>query len=217
MSKFCENCGAEMDENDVVCNNCAPKAEEPAVEPATEATATTEATSNTAKKDTKKLAIIGGAIAAVVLVIVFLIFSLVGGKYKAPIKNIVKGMNKSDAKVFLKAYPDFLKMDKTYDDDKLKDQKKDMEKEYGDNVKYSCKILKKEKIEKDDLKHVEEYVKDTYDEDVKIKKGYELKVEEKYKGKDDFDYATTTKYVYKIDGKWKVLSVSPEYAKKSNK
>lgn len=217
MSKFCENCGAEMDDNETICKYCGPKAEEKVEEPVVETKGANESTSTPAQNDTKKMAIIGGAIIAAVIVLLIIIFSIVGGRYKAPIKNLVKGTNKADADIYLKAYPEFLDMGKTIDDEYLKDKIKDNEKDYGDNLKYSCKILGKEKIDKDDLKYVQDYIKETYDEKVEIKKGFEVKLEKKYKGKDDFDYYTSTAYVYKIDGKWKILDVSPEYAKKSAK
>lgn len=212
MSKFCENCGAEMEDNQVVCSNCGNGAEaEKVAEPVAEEVKANPTTSN--KSDLiKKVGIIGGIVAAVAI-IVAIIVSIVSSGWKKPLKNYVQGMNKCDSEKYLAAYPDFLKM-KTTDSD-LKDMKKNAEKEYGDNVKYSYKILKKEKIKKDELKDVEEYISKKYDEKVKVKKGYKVKIEAKTKGKEDYDYATSTRYVYKIDGKWKMLNVSPETAKKS--
>ncbi len=219
MSKFCENCGAEMDDNQVVCPNCGngAEAEKATVveETVEEVKETTTSKTSTAKSDNiKKIGIIAGIAVVAVAIIVFIV-SLISGGYKNPIKNMVKGMNKADADIYLKAYPDFLKMDKTIDDDYLKEQKKDDEKTYGDNVKYTVKFLKKEKIEKKDLEYVVDYVKEKYDEKVKISKGFKVKVEQRTKGKEDYDYGTTDMYVYKIDGKWYRLSVSPESAKKS--
>ena len=212
MSKFCENCGAEMADDQVVCSNCGNGAEaEKVAEPVAEEVKANPTTSNKSEL-IKKVGIIGGIVAAVAI-IVAIIVSLASGGWKKPIKNYVEGMNKCDSDKYLAAYPDFLEM-KTSDSD-LKDMKKNSEKEYGDNVKYSYKILKKEKITKDELKDVEEYIKNKYDKSVKVKKGFKVKVEYKMKGKDDFDYQTTNVYVYKIDGKWKMLNVSPETAKKN--
>lgn len=214
MSKFCENCGAEMEDNQVVCPSCGNGAE---AEKATEtATATEEVktnpTSSNKSETIKKVGIIGGIVAAIVIIIA-IIASIIGSGWKKPIKNYVAGMNKCDSDKYLSAFPDFLKM-KTTDSD-LKDSKKNDEKEYGDNVKYSAKILKKEKISKDELKDVEEYIQKKYDTKVSVKKGFKVKIEAKTKGKEDYDYGTSTRYVYKIDGKWKMLNVSPETAKKS--
>lgn len=214
MSKFCENCGAEMEDNQTVCPKCANGAEAEKVE---ETTATAEEvksnpTSSNKSETIKKVGIIGG-IAAAVVIIIAIIASIIGSGWKKPIKNYVAGMNKCDSEKYLSAFPDFLKM-KTTDSD-LKDSKKNDEKTYGDNVKYSAKILKKEKISKDDLNNVQEYINKKYDTNVKVKKGYKVKIEEKTKGKDDYAYGTSTRYVYKIDGKWKMLNVSPETAKKN--
>lgn len=222
MSKFCENCGAEMEENETVCKSCAPKTEpEEAKVEEPVAENTTSSTNEPAgkSKDVKKLAIIGGGIAVAVVALIVLIVSIVGGRYKAPIKNYYKGLNKCDASTYMKAFPEFVndKVNKNLDDDDLKDDKKDDEKVYGDNIKYSYKILKKTKIDKDDLKNVQEYVEKTYDEKVKITKGFKVKIEAKTKGKDDYSYGTMTEYVYKIDGKWYKMNVSPETAKKSIK
>lgn len=211
MSKFCENCGAEMEDNQTVCPNCGNGAEATATETVKEEASTTKVSFKD-PETVKKVGIIAG-IAAIVVIIIAIIASIAGNGWKAPLKNYVKGMNKCDSDAYLSAYPDFLEM-KTSDSD-LKDQKKNDEKEYGDNVKYSIKFLKKEKIDKDELKDVQEYIEKKYDKKVTVKKGYKVKVEAKTKGKEDYDYGTSTRYVYKIDGKWKMLNVSPETAKKS--
>lgn len=221
MSKFCENCGAEINENDTVCPNCnTPVGTENVAEKAevkVEETVKTETASTGKKPDTKTIAIIGGGIAAAVLAIIVIVVSIVSGFYKAPLKKYYKGLNKCDADSYAAAFPDFMKIGDSITDSKLKDQKKDEEKEYGDNVKYSYKILKKTKIEKKDLENVQDYIKTRYKESVKVTKGFKVKVKESIKGKDDYDYATSTKYVYKIDGKWYLLTVSPETAQSYKK
>lgn len=216
MSKFCENCGAEINDDVTVCPNCntpvggASTVAEPIKETVKTETASTSASS---KADTKKLAIIGGSIAAVVVVILAIIIGIVSGRYKSPIKKYYKGLNKCDADTYAAAFPDFMEVDKSVTDSSLKDQKKDDEKDYGDNVKYSYKILKKTKVDKDDLKNVQEYISKKYDKKVKVSKGFKVKIKNSVKGKEDYDYATSDRYVYKIDGKWYVLNVTPETAK----
>ena len=210
MSKFCENCGAEINDDVTVCPNCntAVGAEKVATE-----TTNTASTSTDKKADTKKLAIIGGGIAAAVIILITIIVSLVSGRYKAPIKKYFKGLNKCDADSYVAAYPDFLKKSDSIKDSTLKDRKKNLEKTYGDNVKYQYKILKKTKIEKKDLEKVQDYVNDKYKEKVKITKGFKVKTKQTIKGKDDYDYATDDIYVYKIDGKWYVLDIEPDDVK----
>ena len=70
MSKFCENCGAEINDDVTVCPNC--NTAVGAEKVATEATNTASTTTGS-KADTKKLAIIGGGIAAAVIIIITII------------------------------------------------------------------------------------------------------------------------------------------------
>lgn len=214
MSKFCENCGAEINDDVTVCPNCNTPVNGAGAQAQTVVEETVKTETTSAKKtDVKKMGIIGGAIAAVVVVIVALIVSLVSGRYKSPIKKYFKGLNKCDADTYAAAYPDFLEYSKSIKDSYLTDQKKDDEKTYGDNVKYSYKILKKTKIEKKDLEKVKDAIKDKYKESVKVSKGFKVKVKRTVKGKKDFDYGTSELFVYKIDGKWYMLNIDPENLK----
>lgn len=212
MSKFCENCGAEMNDNDVVCQHCGPQAE-PAVEPVVENTA--NGTSNSANSmDTKNIAIIGG-IAVAVIVVLIIIFSIFGGGWKKPIDNYFKGMGKFNADKYEKAYVEFIADDMDIDDDSMEKMEDYFEDEYGEKIKISYKIKEKEKIKKDDLEKVQEYVEEYYEEDVKITKGYKVKVKATIKGKDKEETNTEDMYVYKVDGKWGIISesLSPKDAK----
>lgn len=218
MSKFCENCGAEMDDNQVVCPSCGNGAEakvEETVASATETTTTTTSTtSSSANKDNlKKYGIIGG-IALAVIVILSIIISIVTSGWKKPIDNYFKGMEKANLKTYQKAYPDFYNDKMDLDEDDMDDMKDSLEDKYGEKIKISYKITKSEKIKKDDLKKVQEYIKKVYDEDVKVSAGKEVKVKATIKGKKDDDTDTSKMYVYKIDGKWKLFNTSPETAKK---
>jgi RNA polymerase subunit RPABC4/transcription elongation factor Spt4 len=210
MSKFCESCGAEINDEATVCPNCGATVTGAQAQAQTvvNETVNTETASTEKKGDVKKMAIIGGSIAAVVVVIVALLVSLIGGRYKSPIKKYVKGLNKCDAESYMAAYPSFLKMETK--DKTLTERKKNLEKTYGDNVKYSYKVLKKTKISKDDLKKVKEAIQDKYKENVKVSKGFKVKVKQTIKGKKDYDYATDYAFVYKIDGKWYILDIDPE-------
>lgn len=221
MSKFCENCGAEMDDNETVCKNCGPQAEVKPEEPKKDSTAKVEEKVNEVKSavqnmDTKKAAIYGG-IAVAVIVVLIIIFSIFGKGYETPIKNYFKGMEKAKASTYVKAYPEFMDMGDKYDDDDMEKMLDSLEDEYGEKIKISYKITKKDKIKKDDLKNVQKYIKQKYDEEVKVSKGYELKVKATIKGKDDDDTDTQKMYVYKINGKWSYLSISPKTAKDSLK
>ena len=216
MSKFCESCGAEINDEATVCPNCGATVTGSQAQAQAETqtvaseTVKTETASTGNNKDVKKLAIIGGSIAAAVIAIIVILSSIIGGRYKSPIKKYFKGLNKCDADTFVAAYPDFLKKDETYKDKTLTERKKNLEKTYGDNVKYKYSILKKTKIEKKDLEKVKDEIKDKYKESVKVTKGFKVKVKQTIKGKKDYDYATDYMYVYKIDGKWYLLDIDPE-------
>ena len=118
-----------------------------------------------------------------------------------------KGMQKADLKSYLKAYPEFMGMDKYIDQDDMDDMLKSLEKEYGKNIKISYKIIDTEKIKKDDLEKVKEKVSKYYDKDVKISEGYKVTVKSTIKGKDDSETDTDDMKVYKIDGKWYILGL----------
>lgn len=208
MSKFCENCGAEMADDEVVCKHCGPQAE-PVAEPVVENTSNaTSANSN----NTKNIAIIA-AVAAVVIILVIVIFSIFGKGWKKPIDNYFEGMEKGNVEKYLKAYPEFLDMDENIDEDDMEEMLDEFEDEYGEKIKISYEVTKKEKIKKDDLEDVQKYIKERYEEDVKVTKGFELKVKATIKGKDDEDTDSQKMYVYKIDGDWKYFSASPDTAK----
>ena len=213
MSKFCENCGAEMDDNQTVCPNCGNGAQQ-AQEPANESTYSNTSTSNSG--NIKNIAIIGGVIAAIVVVAAILI-NILGSGWKKPINNYFKGMQKANSKTYLSAYPDFYvdkyDLENTYDDDGMEEMLDDLEDEYGEKIKITYKVKSKESIKKDDLKKVQEYIEKYYEEDVKVSAGKKVKVKATIKGKDDSDTDTRTLYVYKIDGKWKVFNTSPSDAK----
>lgn len=132
--------------------------------------------------------------------------------YSKVVDNYFKGMEKADAEMYLKAYPDFIYSDEDIDDDDMEDMLEMFEDEYGENIKISYEITDETEIEKEDLENVEKYVLERYDEEVKISGGYEVEVEATIKGDDDEDTDTNDMYIYKVDGEWVYLNVSPETA-----
>lgn len=209
MSKFCQNCGSEVDDTAKNCPNCGAAVQEPTVKKEVKQEANNTSTKS-ASNNTKLFAIIGGAVAAL-LVVILLIVAL-GGGYKKPIDNFIKGMEKGNAKTMMKAFPAVMKEDlEDYiTDERLDDMKESLEDEYGKNIKITYKILDKEKIDKDDLKEVQEDLEDQYPDakksKVKVTAGYKLSVKMTIKGKDDKESDTVTMKVYKIGGKWCILS-----------
>ena len=131
-------------------------------------------------------------------------------EYQDPIEKYFKGLNKCDADTYLSAYPEFMDKSETIKDRTLTERKRNLERTYGDNVKYEFKILSETEIKDSDLKNIEEYISDRYKEKIELKKGYKVKIEQKIKGDKDFDYATDVIYVYSIDGTWYVMDIYPE-------
>lgn len=134
-------------------------------------------------------------------------------EYEEPIKNYFDGLNKCDAKMYASAYPKFIQIEKSIKDKTLKDRKKNLERTYGDNLKYSYEILLDKELKEYELENVEDYLYEKYKESTSIKKGYEVKVKERISGDNDFDETTEAIYVYNIDGDWYIIDVSPEKAR----
>ena len=199
MSKFCMQCGKEIEDDANVCVYCG------------SAQNTTGAAGDGAAKKKSFIPLIAAVV--VVLLVVIVIFNLLfSGGYKQPVDNMIKAIETGKGKYLYKTMPDFL-IAYRYDDEKKSEIIDDLddsleyvvemlEDEYGDDIKVSYKIKDKEKIDKDDLEDLEDDIKDTYDEKVKVSKGYELKIEMKIKGDDDKEKDTTKIKVYKIDGNW---------------
>lgn len=217
MSKFCEKCGAQMEDNMSFCMSCGAKVEG--------AVPTAEADTNgaAAKKLPEGAVKLGIAAIAVILVIV-IISSLFGSSYKDPIKSYEKIMNgkiskssveklapdeyweycadEADEKVkdYIKDYVDDLK-------DSYEDSIEEMEDEYGKNVKYSFKIEDKKELSDKKVEKIAEALNDRYDiKEKSVKKAYKLDVEVTVKGKEDDDDYDTEMVSVKIGGNWYLIS-----------
>ncbi len=129
--------------------------------------------------------------------------------YEDPIKNVVEGVGKANISKFMSAYPSFIaeNINQIIDEDYLQSQLEDYEDIYGNNIEMSYSITNKEEISEEDLKEEEEELKDTYDEDVDITKGYNLEVELKIKGDEDEDTEEDSFEVYEINGTWYLLEL----------
>lgn len=209
MSKFCESCGSELKDTDKVCPNCGAAVEEKATKKDVKKETVKASEANKPEKDNKKTMALVGGIAAAVIVVLIVIFSIVGGAYKTPIKNYFNGMEKQNAKTYIKAFPSFMKEDleDEYDDDAMEKMMSYYEKKYGDHIKISYKVLDKTKLDKDELKDVKEDLEDKYDDEkIKVTDGYEVCIKATIKGSDEKDIDYTSMKVYKINGKWCIVN-----------
>ena len=210
MSKFCENCGSELNDTDKVCPKCGTAVAETAtqkkdVKEKAKTKPEVESTVEAGAKDNKKTMILIGGIAAAVIIVLLLIIALCSGGYKKPVKYYFTGMEKSSSKTYLKQFPSFMKEDleDTYDDEALEKMMDSFEKKYGDKIKITYKVLDKTKIEKDDLDDVKDKLENKYDDEkIKVTDGYEVCVKATIKGSDEKDTSYTSFDVYKINGKW---------------
>ncbi len=210
MSKFCMECGKPMEDNEEICPSCGSAQSNSAVGNSADGTAV-------AKKSSKKAVL--GVVAAVVIVILLLIFkALFGGSYKEPIDNMFKAMETGKGKYLYKAMPTVI-----FDSEEFEDMKKSeiieqfddlleyvtdgLEEAVGDDVKVSVKYLDKEKIDKDEVKEIEEEYEDESDLKLKVSKGLEVEVEVTIKGDDDKKTEEMKLEVYKVNGDWCILDV----------
>lgn len=142
-----------------------------------EAPAATEAVEKAKKFPVKLVAILGVAVVAIIAVI--LLIGALSNTYKAPIKNEVKllntksyaqyeklsiaqfnGLCESEMKAIYKLRQKSDDYDKSEEKEDFKDEIEDMKDEYGNNYKYSIKIEDKEKIDRDELKDLQEDLRD---------------------------------------------------------
>lgn len=139
------------------------------------------------KEDPKGFGVKLGAIvlaAIIAIVAVFVVIGQLSNNYKTPIKVMQKYDNKktyydeSETMIAMlngfcekeiKAYVKLMKSSEDYKDEladakeDFKDTIADLKDEYGNNYKYTYKIVEKEKIDKDDLKDLRDNLRDLAD------------------------------------------------------
>ena len=177
---------------------------------------------NLSENKNTKYFILGGII-AIIAIVITIIALIACNAWKRPIDKLVKGIKKADTEILLSAFPDFVK-DEFKDELNLETMEKmlvklgeALEDEYGDNYKISYKVVEKDKIEKDDLEKIEKAFNDNMDKSIKVSAGYKAKIKLIVKGKEDSYDSTSIMYLYKINGKWSYLPVSPSEAEKALK
>lgn len=128
--------------------------------------------------------------------------------HEQPVKNVVEGLVEANSEKFLKAFPDYIsdQMKTMFTDEYLKSTVSKAEEEYGANIKMSYKILDKKDISEEDLREMEEEVKESFGKEIRITKGYKLGIEITTKGDKAEDKEEDVFKVYEIDGKWYMLA-----------
>lgn len=230
MSKFCMQCGAQIDDNAKSCPSCGATQNSvsdksadanvnsvnsigsEAVAAASTPMIDIDKIKNMPPEKKKKAALIAiiAVIAVVVLVILRLILS--AGAYKDTFSKFEDAVNSGKGKYIYRAMPEYIS-DSVFDDfkkseiidefdDTLSDIREICERKYGEDFEYSIEIKDKDPIKKSSLKNLEKSIRLAYGEKVDVTKGYEVTVREKYKGEDGKENETSTYAVYKIDGEW---------------
>ncbi len=224
MSKFCENCGAKLDDSAMFCDNCGNSVasnEQPITNTApsnAQAANFEQASVNPAKKilANKPLlfGIIGGAAAVVILVVVLLIVFFGGSKYDDALEayfdaSIGKYENFEDlapeaywSDVEARTKRSRLDMIKYYEAQNY-EWTKEAEEDYGKNLEVSYKILEEKDLGNAYLKAIQEDLKDSFNISTRtVTAAVALSVEVTISGDFDEKTATKTLYLVEIDGDW---------------
>lgn len=227
MSKICTNCGNQMDDATMFCVNCGSPVPTPTATPAPEKVKKAQPIDiGKLLKNPKNIVILAGIVVALVLV-VSVVFSLASpyigwrsgltnyfdlqeGKTSAVLKNIPK-----DAYEW---FDDKYEMDKKDITSDKKDYAEDVSKEnkdtYGDNVKYTFKVVKSKRFTKDMKEGLADGIENYYDIDAKkVKAAYSVQIEYDVSGKEAFDWGETMVTVAKIGNSWYVVSWNGEEGK----
>lgn len=203
---FCKFCGNEIPEG----AQCSCDEAQANAAPAAAPEATEEKPSNNAA------IVLAVGLVIILVIVISLVSAIANGGYKKPVNDFEKALNKADGKLLAECM---------YGDDMLDELDKDdyedlsttiewlvemCEEEVGDDVKFTIKIEDKEKLKKSELKDIEETYSESYDMDVKVKKGYVLEGTFKIKGDDDKEEEDIELTVVKLKGDgWKI---SPDSA-----
>ncbi len=198
MSKFCMQCGKEIDRKDMHCQYCGASQENLPGDSV-----------NSHNKGRGDLLVPVVAILSVILVIVIVTVNLtvLNNGYKKPLDSLFAAFNKQEYDYFEDALPDYITELDDYDADDAKTKFEDSVKNIiiDSNMELSYKVLDKNKIDKDDLKELEDNIEDKYNESVDVDQGYKVKIQLTFSMEDKEDTHKLTIPVYEIDGKWCIL------------
>lgn len=123
MSKFCGQCGAQLNDDATFCTNCGANLGQPAQQTNANQSVNTDAIKNAAataqakvsqgydaakntvttavkKGDKKTLAVVGGIVVLAVVLVIILLCLIFGGGYKTPLKKMVKAYTDGDGKAY---------------------------------------------------------------------------------------------------------------------
>lgn len=224
MSKFCKNCGAELNDDAAFCGRCGTQAESCTSCSCCDACQTSPAPADTngfagkinqfidqlKKKDKKALGILAGIAAALILIFV-LVLCLSGGGPENALDTYFDVMYRGKISKVEKIAPEKYWKSLDEDMDEIEDNMKTLykmrirglEDEYGDNIKISYKITDKDEVTKNTLNEMKDNIKSKYDIPKKtVTDACELEIELTIKGDEDKETREGSFFVVKVDGDW---------------
>ena len=193
MTRYCMNCGKEIDGRKSKCPYCK--------------TPHVYGEDNNVFKAEKiydPVVIITAVVSLILMaVIVILNLTVFNNKYKEPIDNIVSAVESGDVDYLIDAYPEYIT---DGNEDELENDLKISHKSFklvlGEDFEISYEIINKEKIPRDELNELPADVSEEYDEDISVSDGYSVEADFTYEGDSITKTITQKINVYKIDGDW---------------
>lgn len=214
---FCKNCGAQINEGSKFCPKCGTPAGNAggAAPGGTQGGYGGGGSVRTAKKPPYLAIGVVAVVAVVVIVAAVLIGKAIFGKgYEKPLKTLIKGVEEQDGEMILSAFSektiDAMEEQSGMKKSELEDM---MEEEFeymftdedidGDDIEIKYEVEKVKKLDKDDIKDIEDELKDYYDIKEDISAARELDVVlTTYIDGDEEDEEDVELIVIKVDGKW---------------
>lgn len=225
MSKFCHNCGNQINDIDVFCEHCGTKQVMQEISRPEVSQPKPERNYVELLKKNPKIAWICGGAIVTILLIVILAVALSGSPYKSTLDNYfavaVNGEYEKIEELAPEVFWEYLgesyygmsaeEVVEYYEDscddyfgDGLLEE---WEEEFGRNVKFSYKIVYENKLSERKLDNLQDALKDNYGikrKDVKL--AYEVELEAIISGSKDEDMEEVDLIVVNIDNEWYVVS-----------
>ncbi len=228
MSKLCQHCGAEMDDEALECPECLEKI------PGADAIRRRREEEKKAKKQ-KVIRTVSAAVLAVAFITgLTILVTVIAGKktdsYTKPIDTYIKGCVKNEYQDYISAFPDYYQMmlsqqfayivigDMTDDPDKIytadllyHDQYyRELAQKFGSNFEITYKVHKEDRISPEKLEQYQGEYQSYNPEalaDIVFEDGYELALTFTVKGNLGSNNVTMENFqIIKINGRWCIMS-----------
>lgn len=193
MSKYCMQCGKEIDNDLKKCSFCGAMQDMASV-------------CDSIKKEKAfdpLVAVVTIISTILIIVIVALNLTIFNNEYKNPLDNMVKAMETGDGEYLEEVYPEYLMDDSVDPDEAASSLKAAITLIQGEDFEVSYEVIDKVKINKKDIEDFEERIHENYDDSVSVSGGYTVEIELFFSG--NKEKTTTDKVkVYRIDGDWRL-------------